>query len=199
MTFRHILLAVAAALVLGLGVYLFFEVRAKPATAEARPRPGATAAADQEREPGGTTAAARTERDPTTAVGSGTGSSPLAGRIRPRKPSGGKLTDVPASDPEVVPELESGDRPQKLDIAMAEANKHYDRGDFDEARAIAKKVLQKSPGNARMLRVLVSAACIEGDGPEAQKHYNELAPTDREQMKTRCAKYDVTFTEPKAP
>ena len=84
----------------------------------------------------------------------------------------------------------------KLDDVMAEANKAYDKMEFDEARGFAKKVLEQQPNNARMLRIMVSAACVEVDAPEAQKHYNLLGKPDREQMKTRCARYGVTFTDP---
>ncbi len=201
MTVRHILLAAVAALVLGLGIYLFFEVRAKPAAAEAN---FGGRSAPQPRDPDGDTGDTDPAADPvkptkpTLAAGSGSNTNPMGGRLIRRPHQGGKLTDVPASDPEVAPPPDPGDlmRPQKLDIVMSEANKAYDRGDFDDARAIAQKVLLKSPGNARMLRILVSAACIEGDGPEAQKHFGELSPADREQMKTRCSKYGVTFTDP---
>ena len=46
---------------------------------------------------------------------------------------------------------------------MSEANKAYDRGDFDDARTIAMQVLAIDPTNVRMLRIMVSAACIDGD------------------------------------
>jgi hypothetical protein len=197
-TVRHILLATAAALVLGLGLYLFHEVHATPATADVKLGPRTQ---DSEPGPADVTPAADhgTRSGPTLAVGSG--GSAIPGRFvrRPQPGAGTRLSDPP--DSEVAPPPDPGDlmRPQKLDIIMAEANKAYDRGDFDDARTIAQKVLQKSPGNARMLRILVSAACIEGDGPEAQKHFGELSASDREQMKTRCAKYGVTFTDPPKP
>ncbi len=83
----------------------------------------------------------------------------------------------------------------KLDAIMSEANKAYDRGDFDDAKAIALKVLAKTPNNVRMLRILVSSDCILGDNAEAQKHYQLLPPGDRAQMRTRCERYGVTFPE----
>jgi hypothetical protein len=86
--------------------------------------------------------------------------------------------------------------PHKLDAIMAEANKAYDRGDLDEAKTIAQKVLRTSPNNVRMLRIVVSASCIAGDSAEAQAAYVQLPKSDREQMKTRCARYGATFTEP---
>jgi len=86
----------------------------------------------------------------------------------------------------------------KLESLMDEANKAYDRGEFDEAKSLATKALVKMPANARMLRILVSTACIEGDSNEAQRHYNQLPPSDRAQMKVLCDRYGVTFTEPPA-
>jgi len=83
----------------------------------------------------------------------------------------------------------------KLDSVMAEANKAYDHGEFDEAKGIALKVLAKDPNNVRMLRIAVSAACIDGDSAEAQKHYAVLPGPDREAMKIRCGRYGVTFTD----
>ena len=84
----------------------------------------------------------------------------------------------------------------KLDTAMTEANKAYDRGDMDEARQLAQKILARQPGNERMLRIMVSSSCMDGDSVEAQKYYNQLPPQDRSAMKTRCERYGVTFTDP---
>jgi hypothetical protein len=85
----------------------------------------------------------------------------------------------------------------KLEQVMEQANKAYDRQDFDEARTFASKVLTKQPNNIRMLRIMTSAYCIEGDGNAAQKYYSLLPKSDREQMKVRCAeKSGITFTDP---
>jgi hypothetical protein len=78
---------------------------------------------------------------------------------------------------------------------MDEANKAYDRGDFDEARTIAGRVLAGQPGNVRMLRVVVSSACIDGDAATAQNHFARLPPADQAQMRTRCARYGISFPE----
>ena len=79
---------------------------------------------------------------------------------------------------------------------MDQANKAYDRQDFEEARSIAGKLLAKQPNNVRMLRIMVSASCIEGDNAVAQKYYEQLPKGDREQMKSRCDRYGVTFRDP---
>ena len=79
---------------------------------------------------------------------------------------------------------------------MALANKAYDSQDFDQAVAIAGKILAKEPNNIRMLRVMVSANCIQGDSAIAQQHYEKLPPFDREQMRARCDRYGVVFKDP---
>lgn len=74
---------------------------------------------------------------------------------------------------------------------LLEANKLYDRGDFDGARALAKKMLDRVPGNVKMLRVIVSSACILGDADEAAKFAVQLSGQDHDAMVNRCAKYDI--------
>ena len=84
----------------------------------------------------------------------------------------------------------------KMENMMELANKAYDRQDFDEAVAIAGKILSKDPTNTRMLRIMVSSNCIQGDSAIAQQYYEKLPKFDREQMKTRCDRYGVTFKDP---
>ena len=84
----------------------------------------------------------------------------------------------------------------KLDSMMELANKAYDSQDFDQAIAIAGKVLSKDPANVRMLRIMVSANCIGGDSAVAQQYYSKLPPgADREQMKARCDRYQVSLRD----
>jgi translation elongation factor EF-4 len=79
---------------------------------------------------------------------------------------------------------------------MQLANKAYDAQDFDQAIAIAGKILAKEPTNVRMLRIMVSANCIGGDATVAQQYYEKLpAGVDRQQMKTRCDRYQVTLKD----
>jgi len=85
----------------------------------------------------------------------------------------------------------------KLEAVMLEANKAYDRGDIDEARELAKKVVSDDPSNVRMLRVLVSTSCMDGDAATAKQYYATLPKSDQRQMQTRCSRYGVTF--PDAP
>jgi hypothetical protein len=102
--------------------------------------------------------------------------------------------DVPAA-PAPAPDPDVPLTGSKLDAAMDEANKAYDRGDFEDAKTIAGRLLSRLPTNVRMLRIMVSASCIDGDNAVAQAHYAKLPPGDQEQMKVRCARYGITFPD----
>jgi hypothetical protein len=93
-------------------------------------------------------------------------------------------------------DLGTGSANPKLDAVMDQANKAYDHQDYEDAKSIAGKVLAKLPKNVRMLRIMVSASCMEGDGAVAQKYYEDLPKPDRLQMRARCDRNGVTFTEP---
>lgn len=167
-----------------MGVYLFIQVKATPARAHQASTPSRPPAAVErapepthETRPAPTPAAAR----PAPVVNA------------PTRPdlAGHEVATQSAAD------LDDQRRPNlKLDNLMELANKAYDRQDFDEATAIAGKVLAKDPTNVRMLRVMVSANCIAGDSAIAQDHYVKLPAFDRGQMKTRCDRYGVTLTDP---
>lgn len=185
---RYALLAAGAALVLGGVVYLFFEVRARPAQAQSPTAvvkshsPAAPAPASEATEEG--QPAPRVTPRTSAPVKSGE-----AGGPRPEAP----VSREPPRGPDGAPEDPA---PHKVDALMDQANKAYDRGDLDDAKEIARRVLATSPNNVRMLRVVVSASCIAGDPAEAQAAFVQLPKPDREQMKTRCARYGVSFTEP---
>jgi len=185
-TVRHAVLPIGAVLVLGFGVYLFVEVRAQPS-----PLPPSSAT-------------------PTTAIDRGAASVPQhvpapvpvvdapAPGVPPRQavvvPGPGAETsrDAPPGAPADAELPLAG---AKLDAVMADANKAYDHGDFDDAKGIAGRVLAKFPSNVRMLRIMVSASCIDGDSAVAQAHYVKLPPGDQAQMKVRCARYGVVFAD----
>ena len=182
---RHLALVVAAVAVLAAGVYLFIEVRATPAQAQVAsvtptPAPAHEAQSPELKSPAPVPAAGGT-RAPVQAR-------PPADDPRPAVPE-----DEPVG-PVEGPRL--GASPNKLDMIMDQANKAYDREEFEEARAIAGKVLAKSPNNVRMLRIMVSSSCIQGDNITAQKYYDLLPVGDRAQMKARCDRYGVTFRDP---
>jgi len=182
------ILAGGAVLLAGLGIYLYFEVRkapAQPLPAEKSHKPETVAAADKPAAPALPDKPADTPPPP-----------PPPPTPRPVRDDG---EHVPGPRiPTIGAPLSSARANPKLDSLMDEANKAYDRGELDEAKSLATKALVKMPANSRMLRILVSAACQEGDSNEAQKHYNQLPASDRAQMKIRCERFGVTFTEPPA-
>lgn len=185
------MLAIAAVLVMGMCVYLFLEVR-KPAQAQT-----SVASKDKEKDKDQPDAEDRDDASHTDEATLRSGRR-VAGAMGLRS----KESATPTAPTPVVttpePVVEGKLEGPKLDAIMAEANKAYDKMDFDEARTIAQKVLKVQPTNARMLRIMTSSHCIEADNAEAQKYYNLLPGPDREQMKTRCARYGITFSDPPA-
>jgi len=167
-----------------MGVYLFIEVRSGSAQADVvapvqSTPPPATPAAPAPKE---TAAVARPA--PVTA---------------PAKRTDAPSTPAPALETtheDEATSAEMGSANPKLDAVMDQANKAYDHQDFDEAKMIAGKVLAKMPNNVRMLRIMVSSSCIDGDVAVAQKYYPNLPKFDRDQMKVRCDRYGVTLTDP---
>jgi hypothetical protein len=181
-TVRRLVLPLGAVIVLVFGVYLFLAVRAQPEPPEiARskvdqlPRPARRA------DPLASPALAET---PAEALPSSSDRPPPVPLMRSEDPP-----------PEAVAGsgAEAEISPLKLNAMMKQANLAYDREDFDQAKAIAGKVLDKDPTNARMLRVIVSASCIEGEAGPAQANFAKLPPDDQEQMRVRCARYGITF------
>jgi hypothetical protein len=182
---RHAVLAALGALVLLAGVYLFHEVRSTPANA------AAPAAPDRGKSPD-----LRPEHAESGA--------PAPEPEHVADPGGPHHAPPPVAHPAMTsdppPTVSGDDTPEaanpKIEAVMDQANKAYDRSDFEEAKMIAGKVLAKAPTNIRMMRIMVSASCIDGDNAIAQKWYEQLPKPDREQMKVRCDKYGVTFKEP---
>jgi hypothetical protein len=172
----------AAIAVMIMGVYLFIQVRATPAQAQSTETP--------------TTASRLPERTPETPTPPI--AKPLPAAPTPAPPPPPVRAPTGAAEPPAV--AMQADDPQranpKLDSMMELANKAYDTQDFDQATAIAGKVLTKDPTNVRMLRIMVSANCIGGDASLAQQYYSKLPPgVDREQMKLRCDRYQVTLKD----
>jgi hypothetical protein len=180
---RHVLLVVMAGFVLVAGLYLFHAVHEVPSVSAAVP----------------------TRHEPSTTVDESSSA--------PTKPTTFRTPAVPqhaASSATAAPELASDSQPgddidsieigsgfnPKLNAIMDQANKAYDHQDYEEAKSIAGKVLAKDPKNTRMLRIMVSSACQEGDQPLAQQWYTQLPKPDRLQLKQRCDRSGITFTEP---
>ena len=168
---RYFVLAIGAAAVLGVGVYLFLQVRAPaspPTVIVPVPRVG----------PRDVPQAAAPPSAPEAPE-----SAPPAGSARPAP------IDAAAEPP---PAFAMTDR--ELEVGMANANRAYDHGDYDEARQLAGQVLLRQPSNARMLRIMVSSLCIEGDANAAQASVAQLPAADQEQMKVRCQRYGINLT-----
>lgn len=165
-----------AVVILGLGVYLFFAVRGQPEPPEV----------------------AHTPKEPQPVA---VGAPPIAHRRPTPPPPPPADNSPPVTVVTGVPQVIIGppiDREAALDgpkgdAVMDEANKAYDRGEFEVAKTIAGRVLGRDPANARMLRIMVSASCQDGDTASAQAYFRNLPPSDQEQMRTRCARYGVTF------
>jgi hypothetical protein len=197
MSIRTILLGALAALVAIGGIYLLIEVRSSGASAptDLAMNDGAHAGGS------GSSHAPRIEdlnadRGSSRTRPSGTGLPRKGGQIEPpptpeidRQLAAKLAADSSESsggpDPAVDPDFDS---------AMLEANKLYDRHNYEEARTLALKLLERQPGTVRMLRVIVSSSCILGDGDSAQKYWSQLPEFDRTQMTTRCERFGVTFT-----
>ena len=171
------------------GVYLFIQVRETPAQAQVSSvTPRAHAPEVTHDEP-----PAEMPRTPETHA--------QVGRPLERPAA---VSDVRPSQGPVIAATDDHaaitDVPDKADprfqLILGEANKAYDRQDFEEARSIATKVLARDPANVRMLRIMVSSHCIEGDQNAAQQWYEKLPEFDRQQMTKRCSQYGVTFKEP---
>ena len=193
---RHIILGVASLAVLGMVLYLFKEVRTTTASSavpqRTAPAPTASASDTETRPEEPSKVASRPAGIPVR--------TPQPAQAEPSRPAArpageeNTMRRFGEAEPTNVADELAKPNP-KMDAVMAEANKAYDRGEFDEAKDIALKVLAKDPANVRMLRVVVSANCIDGNAAEAQKHYLSLPAPDREQMKVRCDRYGVTFND----
>jgi hypothetical protein len=179
-TWRHAVLAIGAFLVLVVAVHLFREVRARPAEAQVH----ATSASSP---PAAAAHETETQDEPAARAGA-TPAPPAIVRKTDAPGTPAKINEIKTDDPEGSGGAGSAVR---IDAIMAEANKAYDRGDFDEAKSIANKVLAKLPGNPRMLRILVSVACIDNDAGAAQAAYQILPAPDQTQMRTRCSRYGI--------
>jgi hypothetical protein len=186
---KTLALVAAAVAVMGMGLYLFIQVKSTPAQAHTpTPSPPTTTARPspvqgRSIEPAPSEDIAPPSRAPTTEHGGNAQIAAAARAVNDR---------VAAESPPVADQRAN----PKADEMMALANKHYDAQDFDQAIAAATKVLANDPGNIRMLRIMVSANCIGGDSALAQQYYEKLPAFDRGQMKSRCERYGVFFTDP---
>ncbi len=88
--------------------------------------------------------------------------------------------------------VRTGNKPSSgLRKLMDRANKHYDRGDYEAAQQGALGLLKENPNNIRMLRIVVSTACVMGDGDQARKYAQKLPKRDKAQLASRCKRYQI--------
>jgi hypothetical protein len=180
---KNVVLIAAAVAVMAMGVYLFIQVKSTPAAAQSTTTAKTHAPVTAPEPPPPPPEPAKTPTPPPTPTPRPEGR-PIAvgnGNVEPQAMAG------PTDDQRANP---------RWDSMMELANKAYDSQDFDQAIAIAGKVLAKDPTNVRMLRIMVSANCIGGDAALAQKYYEQLPKgVDRDQMKLRCDRYQVTLKD----
>jgi len=176
-TVRQAVLPIVAVAILGLGVYLFIAVRGQLAPPEI----------------------AKTPKAPNPVA---VGAPPIAHRTPPPPPppprDNSESVPVVTGTPQVIvgpPIDREAGLDGKLDALMDEANKAYDRGEFEAAKSLAGRVLSRDPTNVRMLRIMVSASCQDGDTASAQTHFRNLPLSDQAQMRTRCSRFGVTFPD----
>lgn len=185
---RAVVLSASLAVVLGASVYLFVQVHAAPAA----PSPGKIA-----------DARAQPIARPVTDTSDPWGAAPLSPRAReeatkanlppPGQPEPSEPTAPPVLMEGVTPNPTIDPDQPKID-GQDEANRLFDRGDYDESQKQAVKMLATDPGNARMLRIVVSSACFMGDADKAQKYWGQLTEErDRAQMQVRCSRYGIQF------
>lgn len=102
----------------------------------------------------------------------------------------------PPRSPREAPTPDNGGDPRlEISTAKDEANRLYDKMDYEGAMAKATYVLAKEPGDIRMIRVVVSAACQLGDADKAKQFWLQLPPHDQNQMTRRCQRFGITFSE----
>ncbi len=109
-----------------------------------------------------------------------------------------RKTPVPAT-PKTTPTVPAPTTrrgvPSSLWVGMNEANKLYDRMDYEGAIKKAKAVLKDDPRNVRMLRVVVSSYCHMGNAAGAKTYYTRLPARDQTHMRLRCRRLNVDPTK----
>jgi hypothetical protein len=178
---KNLALIAAAVAVLIMGVYLFIQVKSTPAQAQS------------------SATSATVSRAPDRAANTPPTQPPIAKPLRAPPQPAPAPAPIHVGNATIEPPATAEDQRAnpRFDSMMELANKAYDSQDFDQAIAIAGKVLSKDPTNVRMLRIMVSANCIGGDAALAQQHYERLPKggADREQMRLRCDRYQVTLKD----
>jgi hypothetical protein len=199
MQVRRIILAVAVVGVLGLVALLVMGLRDPGAGADVPADRLAQARAEYERrnklagaevaDPTPSPAVTRAPREPVRPkepedqVFEKQPSEPLAKRARPERIALGMRS--PAIS------MSATGRDPELEKRMGEVSAAYDSGDYPTAHQLAIEVLGDSPRNIKMLRVVVSTSCSQGDGDLASKYAALLPERDRKAMAARCTRWGV--------
>jgi hypothetical protein len=191
---RSILLAVSGGLVLVAIIALFLEVREAPARPnqakidEARQKHKRTKSAPPPSDPWSRNTA-DTPASPTPRLGVET--PPM---VEPAPEIEEERRPPPTAREAATPNLD-GDPRLEISSAKDEANRLYDKMDYDGALQKALSVLEKEPGDVRMMRVVVSASCQLGDADKAKQYWLQLPPHDQNQMTRRCQRFGITFQQ----
>jgi hypothetical protein len=202
---RNLVLAGLAVAVAGIMLYLFLAVRGGPAAVA--PADLAAARARHEAEAARSAAARPAPSAPSDDRGEFdrrlTEHRARPGRIRDVTHAEPGLPDIPPSNPEggpaTGPTIATGEPEPVLDAQMQlsakldEANRLYDKADYETAQQRAIDVLREAPDNVRMMRIVVSTSCMMGQEDQARKYYGTLPERDKIQMAVRCERYGIKF------
>jgi hypothetical protein len=192
-TVRHVVLSIGALLVLGLGVYLLVEVRAQTAPVTAHAAGGSAGGGDRPTDRAVDRGADRgIDRAPDRAPDRGH-QVDRTPHVPPPLPPLAAPPPLPAPPAAPAPPVDEALAGPRFDAMMDEANRAYDGGELDSAKAMAARLLAVKPTNVRMLRIMVSASCIDGDSATAQASFIKLPAPDQAQMRIRCARYGMSF------
>ncbi len=129
---------------------------------------------------------------PPAAPGSSAGS-PAGDRTRP------SLGGVPA--PPAVP-AEVTDRSRPYDDRVDRVRDLWFGRDYEAAFASAAELLEEKPRDARALWVAVAAACMLGDGEQAQLYFDQVRIRDnpeRASLAQRCRDAGIELNEQPVP
>jgi hypothetical protein len=86
-----------------------------------------------------------------------------------------------------------------LKARMDAAHRLFDTGEYPAAEEAALAILEGSPRNVKMLRIVVSTACAMGNVERAKEYYAQLPSKDQEQMRKRCKKWTVDLEASASP
>lgn len=176
-------------------VWLFFDVRSAPAA----PAADKITAAKEKHDRTATLPSPSTLPNDPWARAAAQQAQPKVGLPVASAPPPPPSDTEPAPPPTITPaeaatpDVEDDPRLQ-TSSAEDEANRLYDKQDYEGAEEKALAVLKTQPGDVRMIRVMVSSACQLGDADKAKQYWAQLPPHDQDQMQRRCQRFGITFS-----